>query len=453
MKTRFLFLLISIFYFFSLSLSSGQSQILDQYIEVGLRNNLGLEKQKLRYAQSLQSLKEAKGLFLPNISLEAAYTQAGGGRAFEFPLGDLVNPIHQTLNDLISENAFPANLNNVEEPFLPNNFQETKLRLVQPVFSPAIHFNREIKKDLTALKDMERRTYQRDLVRDIRKGYFQYLQAVEAIKIYDGTEKLLLELLSINEKLVSYDKALKDVIFRTRYEISELRRQKQFAIRDQQLAEAFFNSLLNRPLDQEVKVDSTLIRNLKGHSNLNSWPEEALADRPELQKIVLAQSINEKTFKQRSAEKLPTVNFVLDVGFQGFGYELGAEQAFWLANVSLKWNIFQGHQRRARMEQTKIESRILHQQAQELRQQVRWQVLQAKAELMASISAIEASQASIMSAQENYRMLKQRYQQAQVLFIEVLDARTKLTQAKLTLNLAHFDFLGRQADLNWALGR
>ena len=40
---------------------------LDEYIRLGLENNLSLKQKEISYQRSLEVLKEAKGLFYPNI--------------------------------------------------------------------------------------------------------------------------------------------------------------------------------------------------------------------------------------------------------------------------------------------------------------------------------------------------------------------------------------------------
>jgi outer membrane protein len=99
-----------------------QTSFLDDYISEGLENNLTLKEHRLSYEQSLQALREAKGMFYPSLSFEASYTRAGGGRALEFPVGDLLNPINSTLNELTQQQAFPTDIQNVNETFLPNDF-------------------------------------------------------------------------------------------------------------------------------------------------------------------------------------------------------------------------------------------------------------------------------------------------------------------------------------------
>lgn len=55
-----------------------QNSLLDKYIHEGLDKNLALQQQNLALDKSLSTLREARGLFLPSLNLEARYSRAGG---------------------------------------------------------------------------------------------------------------------------------------------------------------------------------------------------------------------------------------------------------------------------------------------------------------------------------------------------------------------------------------
>jgi len=123
---------------------------LNEYIKMGLQNNLALKQQEISLKRSLQVLREAKGMFLPSIAIEARYSRAGGGRVIDMPIGDLVNPIHTTLNQLLMTHGYPAvypaDIPNEWIPFLRETEHDTKLRVIQPIFQPGIYYNLKIKK-------------------------------------------------------------------------------------------------------------------------------------------------------------------------------------------------------------------------------------------------------------------------------------------------------------------
>ena len=144
MKSKFLIILILLSAEFF-----AQNRILEVYVNEGLQNNLALKQRTFSLNKSLAALNEARGMFFPSIGINARYTRAGGGRSFEIPVGDLVNPIYTGLNQIIGGQVYPTNIPNEEINFLRKKEHETKLSLIQPLFQPAIYYNYKIKSKLS----------------------------------------------------------------------------------------------------------------------------------------------------------------------------------------------------------------------------------------------------------------------------------------------------------------
>ena len=67
-----------------------QDEILENYIRVGIENNLALKQKTFSLEQSVADLDEARGMFFPSIDITARYSRAGGGRDIIFPVGDFM---------------------------------------------------------------------------------------------------------------------------------------------------------------------------------------------------------------------------------------------------------------------------------------------------------------------------------------------------------------------------
>ena len=113
-----------------LSASVNAQTVLDQYIADAFNNNLVLKEKKIALDKSLLAIKEARSLFLPTTWFETQYTLAQGGRTINIPIGDLLNPVYNTLNQLTSSSRFPT-VQNVNEQFLPNNFYDVRIKTRQ----------------------------------------------------------------------------------------------------------------------------------------------------------------------------------------------------------------------------------------------------------------------------------------------------------------------------------
>ena len=61
--------------------------VVQQYVAQALDSNLGLQGQDLQVDRSAAALDAAKARFWPELSLNARYTAAQGGRTIDFPIG------------------------------------------------------------------------------------------------------------------------------------------------------------------------------------------------------------------------------------------------------------------------------------------------------------------------------------------------------------------------------
>ena len=73
---------------------------LQGYIETGLQGNLVMKQKNISLQQSLLALKEARSWFYPSADFTGDYNWAEGGRTIDLPIGDLLNPVYSTLNQL-----------------------------------------------------------------------------------------------------------------------------------------------------------------------------------------------------------------------------------------------------------------------------------------------------------------------------------------------------------------
>ncbi|MCD8540819.1 MAG: TolC family protein [Leadbetterella sp.] len=213
-----------------LSLSTGtagnaQSRILRDYVEEGVAANLALKQQNLEIEKTLKGIEIARTNYFPQVNFAPTYSVAFGGRKIDIPIGDLLNPVYSTLNQLTGSNAFPQ-VENASEQLAPMNFHDTKLDIKIPLFNSDIRYNVALQKDLLLTEEAKRKFLEYELRHAIEAAYYQYLQSLEAIKIYEASEKLLESHLLLNQKLVRHEEALKDVVLSSEYELSKVQQGK-----------------------------------------------------------------------------------------------------------------------------------------------------------------------------------------------------------------------------------
>ncbi|MEO0333970.1 MAG: TolC family protein, partial [Bacteroidota bacterium] len=355
----------------------GQS-VLDDYIELGLNNNQQLIREQLGTQLAAEREKEARGRYLPDVTLDASYIWAQGGRIINVPAGDLVNPAYEGLNQVLGENRYPTNIPNVSEQFLPNNFHETKIRIIQPILNSRIYYGYKAQTAQRSAQQARQEAYENQLTKEIKTAYFQHLAAREQLSILTDTKDLLEELLRVNQRLVANDKATPEIVYAARADVSEIESQLANACKQINTSRIFFNYLLSRDLGDSILVDATATNTSSSVSlSLNNLQQQALADRHELAQVRYGLEANKQVVKLNRNYLLPEITAVGDVGFQGFDYTFDDDQDFWLVQLGLAWPIFQGGQNRSRVQQAVLGQQQLESELVDLQQRIALEVSQA----------------------------------------------------------------------------
>ncbi|MCR9252434.1 MAG: TolC family protein [bacterium] len=429
-------------------LSLSAQSVLDQYVAEGLENNQQLFQEKLAVETTQLELSQAKGLYMPSVSFEASYTLANGGRGIQFPVGDLLNPVYGTLNQLTDSDQFPT-IENVNEQFIPNDFHETKIRVVQPLMNSDIHYNKLIRESLVKVALASEETYKQELTKEIKVAYYSYLQAFEAIKIYNANEQSLKELVRFNQKRFEADQITKDEVYRSEFELQQLIADRSQIISSLETSKAYFNFLLNRSYDSEIEIDQSII--LVEEMN-DITIVSAISQRPEILQIKAAQEAQQLDVRRSNSDRfLPQINAVADLGYQGFGYEFSSDQDFWLVNLSLSWNIFSGFQKNQTTQISKIKLQALESQQRQLNSQISLEVVRAKSNFEASKNTYQAKQRAQLASQKNFDITNSRYRAGQALLVEYVDAQSSNISAQLDTALSKYQVLSNQAILDRSL--
>ena len=427
----------------------GQNPILESYIEEGLGSNHGFKQRQLDYTKNLSALKEARGLFFPDVSFNARYTVSRGGRTIEFPVGDLLNPVYSTLNFLTASEAFPQ-IENQEFNFYRPKEHETKLSLVQPIFNTDLLYNYRIKEDYAEISRIDVNRYKRELIREITQAYYNYQKAYHLVQLADTTLLLVQENVRVSKSLFENDKVTIDAVYRSESEQSKVEVQQAETKNFLEASRAYFNFLLNRPLDSDIalmhEVPDPVIQELEEAQNL------ALAGREELRQLEKYQQLNKNMGNLHQGKNIPGLFGVVDYGFQGAEYRFTGDDDFMLASLVLQWKIFQGASNHQKVRQSKIEGEKLEEAFVEAEQQIRLGVINNYYALLAAFEAVQSAGKQEQSASKAYRLIDRKYIEGQSTLLELIDARTSMTNASANSIVAQNEYFIRKADFEYDTG-
>jgi outer membrane protein TolC len=421
-----------------------QQAIIERYIKQGLDSNLALKQQNFNLLQSLEALREARGMFLPALEFNARYSRAGGGRKIEIPIGSIVNPIYRSINEILEnlgQNPYPyPTLEDTDIPFLREQEHETKIRFIQPIFQPTILYNYKLKYELKNIKTAERDVFKRQLVEDIKRAYINFLKIDQIVKLFRETKLLLKENLRVSDKLYKAQKATHDVVYRSQAELSRMEQNILESENQRTFTQFYFNFLLNRQLDADIEAIEDVPIIDKSTLILSGLIDKAIRSREELKQLEYAISASHNSKNIAKSNYWPGITAVVDYGFQGKEYRFTNKDDFWMASLVFNWNIFKGFQDNAKVERAELEKRKIETQYEELKKQIELQARQAYDNLILAYKKIEVSQTQLISSSSSFNIVNKKYQQGMITQVEFIDARTNLTNAQINSILANYDF-------------
>jgi outer membrane protein len=429
---------------FALPLQSQQSEILTSYVNEGLKSNLTLKQKEASYEKSLYVLREAKSYFYPQVSLNARYTVADGGRLIEFPIGDLLNPVYSSLNALTGTSNFPS-VDNQSFRFLRPHEQETKIQVIQPLLNTDIHFNNKIKSGLAQAELADVETYKRQLVSEIKVSYFNVLKTIQLLDLLQEVKILAEENQRVNERLLANNMVTRDRLYRSEAELSKIDQQISSAEKDYHLAKSYFNFLLNRDLDSEILIEDELIPDFSMIGGLPDLSVNALKNREELMRLTIMEDISSVAVNMNRMKALPEFLFAMDYGFQGTKYRFTGDDDFVMASVVLRWNIFHGFQNQHKISQSRVDNLIIQTKKEEVTEKIKLEVKQSWYELQAAQKAVIWAEKQYYSAKESFKIVDKHYNNSMTGFLEYLDARTELTIAGTNQINSYFEYLSKLA--------
>lgn len=435
-RPRYLTALLLLF-----SIGTYAQSSLDSYVREGLRNNLVIQEKNLTLQQAQQSLQIARSYFLPSVNLLGDYTSGEGGRSIAVPVGDLLNPVYASLNQLTGSDAFPQ-IENVEQNFFPKNFYDARVRTSVPVINTDLYMNRKIQGQQIMLKHHELEIYKRQLILDIKTAYFNYLAATQAVKIYESALGLVKKNVEINESLLRNGKSLPANYLRSKSESEKVMADLNSARNRQANARKYFNFLLNKPLDTEINETVTV-----GEAALVDTASVNINSREELQMLRTSRDINQSVIRMSQLNRLPKVNAFMDLGSQASDWKYNDQSRYYLVGIQFALPLFQGFRNNTVIRQNKLELQKTELSVRNTQSQLQMAAEIAGNDVASAHQNYLASREQLKSAQSYFNLVEKGYLQGVNSLIEYLDARNQLTASQLQQSLRWFEMLTAQAKL------
>jgi outer membrane protein len=412
------------------------------YVDTGLSNNLVLKDKNISLRQSRLALENAKSYFLPSASFVADYLTAEGGRTISLPTGDLLNQVYSTLNQLTSSQKFSP-VSNENEQFLPNNFYDARLHITYPLLNTDIYYNRQISRQTVVLQQVEVDIYRQDLIRDIKRAYFEYCLSTEAVGIYKEALVLVDQNLKVNQSLLKNGRGLPANVLRVESDQQNIAAKIIESDNLRMNARNYLNFLINRPLTDSINFEEPRVSDSLA-APLAEVPD--IQGRGELKKINAGIELYNTRLKLNQSYYTPKLNTFLDLGSQASGFKYNSGTRYYFFGAQLAIPVFAGGRNRNNISQAQLDLVSLRLQKELLTHRLEMAAAMAKNNVVSAWAACKATEKQLAAARAYFNLIDKGFTEGANSLLEFMDARNQLTISALQLNINRYNVLLQLAE-------
>lgn len=417
MKAKLIFFLL----WFSIYLSA---QSFEPMVNRAWEHNKMLQVKKFQLDAASSALKEAKSLYGPTVVFGTQYTLASGGRSINFPVGDLLNPVYGTLNQLTQTNAFPQ-IENVNEQFLPNNFYDARFRITQPIYYPDLAINKKLKAEAIVTKELEVKAFKRELSKEVMIAYFSVMTSKKAIAIYESADTLINEAKRTTQSMIKNGIALPSALSRIENQASNNMSQKIDAMAKHTNAISYFKFLTGMTKDEVIE-----------EIELPELPviiDNKLGLREDIQQINQGIKMQSLAIEKENNYYVPKIGAQLDLGSQDFDFGF---EPYALLGINLEVNIFDSKRNSYKKDAIKAEILSLESQKSHVEDLISLQIEIAKENVLSAINQANTYKSRITATDRIYQDVQKKYREGTANYLDLIDAQTQVTHINQQYNIA-----------------
>jgi len=417
-----------VFLLSSMTISSAVAETLNDAWERALTVDHRLLASRKMTESSQFALSAAQSARLPSLNIESAYT--------------ILNHAPTAVID------FPAALVR-EMPVSEDKSLSYTTTASLPLFASG-RISRSIDAagaSLNAAQQEETKTVL-DIKLSVADAYVASLRARRGIEVAESAVSSLTAHAGDVKHFFEEGVVAKNDLLAAQVALSDARQQAIRSRNTLDISHASYNRLLHRPLDQEVLIDDVSVD--ASQPDIVDVTFRALSKRPELASLsAQVKSLRLQAESIRSATG-PQLALMGSYNYQQNKYQL--YENIWSATLGLTWNIFDGGVTRNNANAIIQKAESLSDVKSDTASIIMLQVRQAWLDVMETQTRITVTREATQQAEENMRVVKDRYREGVGTNTEVLDAETLRTKSYHNYYNAVYDAVMANIRLQYATG-
>jgi len=406
---------------------------LQESIQEAIANNWSLKAKGKKVDQAIDVKKQARADFLPKLSVTYSYNKRDGGR------GATITPTPGASVATLSDDTYRF-IYTLTQPLFRGFALLTTYRLAE------LGINQSA---------MDLELEKLDLILRVKEAYFNILITDKAIEVAQKDIEFRKSNLNVASNFYKVGMIPINEVLRAEVELSNSQQALVRVQNSARLARASFNTVLARRVNEQVDVEDILgYEPEKG--NFDQYLAEALENRPEIKLIDINILQADQQIRLAQSRYYPEVAFTYNYTRQGddptVGGGPGLDANSWEALAIAQWTFWEwGKTYYSAREKKSIRKELLDTK-EALKNNVSLQLQQALLDLETAEKNIPPTQKAVEQGEENLRVNEERYKAQVTTIIEVLNAQTLLTQARVNYFGALYDHHLAKARLERAIG-
>lgn len=284
----------------------------------------------------------------------------------------------------------------------------------------------------------------------VLKSFYEVLLAQSKVIIADEAIQIgISDLKTIKDKFETGFVVRSDLLA-AEVQLAEFRQQKIQAVGEVATAQAALNKAIGLPVSAAHAVDDELTARVFEVETLDELKRQALLNRPEYARAMLAVRSNAREVRAARDEALPRVDAFSSVGLSGRSPVTGSSD--YTVGASLTFNLFDAG-RKARINQARSAEAIARAEQEHLANQISFEVVSAYQQFVSARERLLVVAQTTAQAQEVLRIVRDRYVEGLTTITEVLRAELALVRARTDTQKARHDHYVSYANVLLATGR
>jgi len=406
-----------------LGLMVSTSAVLAEDLEAAWREALGsdqlIQATKSRVDAAQADLDAAKSSRLPSVSATAGITQFDDAPAFDF-----------------SAAGVPA----VLPLFGGDSMTMADARVTYPLYtSGRVGRGIDAAEARLSARQHQSSVSTQTIKLAVAAHYINVLRANSALAVADSNVRSLTAHVRDAEDMLKSGSVARNDYLAAAVSLADSEQRRLQANNQLDLARAAYNRALGRRLDAPVNLDDELpgIDPTLDLSSLEILTETALRSRKELRGLdATAEAYRHQAASARASAR---PQLALTGGYMAFENDFLNRDEFWMVGVGVQWNLFDGGQARKRASALSFRSNAVTQERNNLRSLIELQVRQEWLRLNETKERKRLTERAVEQAEENLRVVRDRYRNGEGTNTEVLDAEMLRSLSRSNYDNADFD--------------